>query len=381
MSVAQSSITAKTGTAPVVDIDALLAPISADKPAGESVQYSGVYDEIREARRSDDSLNQGEWKRETKVPYWDEVIEISVRTLGTKTKDLQIAAWLTEALVKMHGFAGLRDGLKVIQGFHEQFWEGLFPEQDEGDLEARANAISWLERQCATAVKQVPITGRSTGIECTFNDLEDANSFNVGPDVESSVAAERRKRAAEENKITSEEWMKAKESTPRAFYEIIFADINQSWETFAALDRLVDERFQRQTPGMGSLKNSLDQVRSAVEKIVKEKRELEPDPISEQPGPMVDPINADVSANGDGTGGSGARGVSGPIRTRQDAVNRLKEVAAFFRQTEPQSPVSYLVERAIKWSEMPLESWLASVIKDTSVLDKIKETLGVDSNE
>jgi type VI secretion system protein ImpA len=54
----------------------------------------------------------------------------------------------------------------------------------------------------------------------------------------------------------------------------------------------------------------------------------------------------------------------------------LAEVADFFRQTEPHSPVSYLVQRAVKWGNMPLESWLQEVVKDESVLSQIRETLG-----
>ena len=53
------------------------------------------------------------------------------------------------------------------------------------------------------------------------------------------------------------------------------------------------------------------------------------------------------------------------------------ENAEFFRQTEPHSPVSYLVQRAITWGQMPLETWLTEVIKDTAVLDGIRETLGI----
>jgi type VI secretion system protein ImpA len=137
----------------------------------------------------------------------------------------------------------------------------------------------------------------------------------------------------------------------------------------------MDERFGRQTPGMGLLKQSLDQVRSLIDKVVKEKRLLEPDP--------VDSETVAVSGNGTyaaGPSSDGTASPAGPIRTRQDAINRLKEVAAYFRQTEPHSPVSYLVERAVKWSQMPLESWLASVIKDSTVLDSLRETLGVDTN-
>jgi hypothetical protein len=37
----------------VINLDALLAPISEEKPSGEYMRYSGIYDEISEARRSD----------------------------------------------------------------------------------------------------------------------------------------------------------------------------------------------------------------------------------------------------------------------------------------------------------------------------------------
>jgi type VI secretion system protein ImpA len=369
--------TASTAASPqVIDIESLLAPIPGDKAAGESVQYSSLYDEIREARRSEDVLEQGDWKRETKVADWPQVIDLATSALLTQTKDLQICAWLTEAVVRYHGFPGLRDSLRVFHGLHELYWDGLFPEEDEGDLEARGNAISWMDRQAALAIKEIPLTGSSSGY--SFNDFEVANTFNVGPDVDPAAAEERRTRAAAEGKITTDDWAKAKQSTPRAFYENLIADLNQCWEAFGALDRIIDEKFARQTPGMGALKKALDGVRTAVEKIVKEKRVLEPDPtdFASEVTPVDGEITAATGSNGSGI--TGAPGVAGPLRSRADAVNRLMEVAAFFRQTEPHSPVSYLVERAARWAQMPLDSWLASVIKDPAVLDSLRETLGMD---
>ncbi len=92
--------------APLLDFDRLLAPVSDDRPSGESLQYSGLYDEIREARRADDVLEQGDWKRELKVADWDEAVALATDALLTKTKDLQVAAWLAEGLTMLHGFAG-----------------------------------------------------------------------------------------------------------------------------------------------------------------------------------------------------------------------------------------------------------------------------------
>src|SRR2546428_2347766 len=79
---------------PVMDVAALLAPIPGDNPAGENLQYSGIYDEIREARRADDNLTKGDWEHEPKVSEWPKVVELSTSALASQTKDLQIGSAL-----------------------------------------------------------------------------------------------------------------------------------------------------------------------------------------------------------------------------------------------------------------------------------------------
>src|SRR5712692_8212755 len=119
-------------------LEALLAPITGENPAGENLRYAGLHDEIREARRSEDATAQGQWQRETKVADWPLVAELAADALATKTKDLQVGAWLAEAWVSLNGFTGLRDGLQLMHGLHERFWDRLYPETDDGDLEGRA---------------------------------------------------------------------------------------------------------------------------------------------------------------------------------------------------------------------------------------------------
>jgi type VI secretion system protein ImpA len=119
------------------------------------------------------------------------------------------------------------------------------------------------------------------------------------------------------------------------------------------------------------LKTALENVRTLVEKVVKEKRISEPDPVAEGQE------EAATMTGESSESGAVMMTVSGPIRGRQDALRRLSEVAEFFQKTEPHSPVSYLVGRAVKWGNMPLEKWLEEVIKDSSVLAQIQETLGV----
>ena len=64
-------------------------------------------------------------------------------------------------------------------------------------------------------------------------------------------------------------------------------------------------------------------------------------------------------------------------QARAQAVAQLREVAAFFRRTEPHSPVAYLADKAAEWADMPLHEWLTTVVKDDASLAHIRELLGV----
>lgn len=373
---------------PVVDLDALLQPIPGDNPAGDSLRYSGIYDEIAAARRADDNLNQGEWQTEVKAADHQKVVDVAVNALTTLSKDLQIAAWLSEALIKIHGFAGLRDGLKLMSGLHSQYWDGedsaddegtrkgAFPIVEENDQEGRANAVSWLETQGAEAVKDVVIT---SGAGYSFNDWQDAKRFDFPANIE-SLDAESQERwndlkaqAEKENRTTSDKWRSAIAQTKRAFCEQTERTIRECWDAFAELDRVIEEKYDRnQMPGLSSLKKALEDVHAQTKKILEKKRLEEPDPADAETDWSASD-SADNSENGGAASGGG-----GPLNSRPAALKRLEEVAAFFTRTEPHSPVSYLVSRAVKWGNMPLDSWLEDVVKDESVLFQIRQTLGIE---
>jgi type VI secretion system protein ImpA len=353
---------------PVLDLTALLAPLAGENPAGENLQYAGIYDEIREARRADDTLTKGDWEHEAKVSEWPKVVDLATAALTSQTRDLQIASWLVEAIVQLHGFVGLRDGLKLMRGLHEQFWEKLYPEIDEGNLDGRANAMGAMDTRLEVPIKSVPLTKSGSEFDYSYLQWEDSTKFDIPENLDNldSETYERfaamKAEAEAGNKTTAETWRKAKDNTRRAFYEEVFALLNDCWTEFQALDKVMDEKYAQQTPGLGNLKRTLDSVRTLVEKLVKEKRILEPDPV----------LDGEAAADADGAGSAG-----GPLRGRAEALRQLAEVAQYFQRTEPHSPVAYLVQRAVKWGHMPLELWLAEVIKDGAVLGHVKETLGI----
>ena len=356
----------------LVFVEALLTPVPGENPAGEDLRYSGLHDEIREARRAEDNLPQGDWQHEPKTAQWPKVVELATGALANKSKDLQICAWLSEALVHLYGFVGLRDGLKLMRGLQERFWERLHPEMDGEDLDARANVLSSLDKVLEVPLKSLPLTKSGSGTDYSYIQWEESTKFDFPENLDSldAEAYERltqlKTQAEAEKRVTGEAWRKVKGASRRAFYEEIYVIVNECWQEFEALDRVMDEKFGRQTPGLGTLKKTLDDVRTLVEKLVKEKRVLEPDPVTDT-----------APSSGTGEVVQTTVTITGPVGSREEALKRLAEVAHYFQMTEPHSPVSYLIQRAIKWGQMPLELWLEDVIKDGSVLGQLRETLGL----
>ncbi len=363
---------------PVIDFDSLLTPISEENPAGESLQYSGIYDEIRESRRADEDIAQGDWQYELKVADFRKVVDLAVPALASQTKDLQICAWLAESLSRQSGFVGLRDGLRLARELQANFWETIYPEIDEGDMEGRANALEWLDKQCSLVARETPLTA---GEGVSFMGFEDSKIFDMPENIDDLDSDKRQKlqdlqsQAEAENRITGERWRKAKGQTRRQFYEELTLTLEECWAEYEQLDRTIEDNFERnQMPALLQLKKSLDAIRDLVKKLLQEKRQAEP--TEEELAAGVETTEETISENGETITVSGGAGTSGPIKSRQDALKRLSEVAEYFRKTEPHSPVSHLVSRSVKWGNMSLENLLQELVKDEGVLGQIRETLG-----
>ncbi|MCO6510968.1 MAG: type VI secretion system protein TssA [Aridibacter famidurans] len=357
----------------VVDLGAMLQPVSADNPSGEYLRYSGIYDEINEARRADDNLAQGEWQHELKLADYRKVIELAVPALKNETKDLQLAALLSEALVREHGFAGLRDSLRLLAGLQVNFWESLHPEVYEGDMEGRANALSLVDSEGGLAIQRAPITPDGY----TYLDFLDSKKYDFPDDINSlsTEDAEKAKQLEAEavrlNKVTGDKWEAEISKSRRAFYEELNVAIQECFEALGALNLTIEEKFDiNQAPSLRALKKVLDDIKIQTDKILELKRQEEPDEVE---------AGDDESAGG--AAGTGGASMSGAVSSRAEALKRLSELAAFFRKTEPHSPVSYLVTRAVKWGNMPLESWLKDVIKDEAILFNLRQTLGFNTGE
>jgi type VI secretion system protein ImpA len=365
---------------PTLDIAELLAPIPGENPAGQSVRYDGTHDAIREARRADDALEQGDWVYQVKVAAWPAVIEMATEALTTKSKDLQITVWLVEALVKQHGFAGLRDGLQLLQELQERFWPSLYPAVEDDDLEPRVAPLAWLNERLPPSIREVPLTQSIDGQNYSWWRWEESRAVdNEGRRDQEALAA-----ALAEGKITGEQFDKAVEATSPGFYKTLFEDLNQTWEEYERLDRVVEEKFGREAPSLLELKQALEGCRMLIREIAQKKGGLEPAPTPREPEPTPAAVaerEPEPSPAPQLRSQAAILVHQGAVplepQNRADALCRLAAVGDYFRKTEPHSPVAYLVQRAVRWGEMPLDEWLQDVIHDENVLGQLREMLGM----
>ncbi len=264
----------------MIDIDAILTPISEENPAGEDLRYTPVYDEIKEARRADDPLAQGDWKRELKTSDWDEVIKLSEEALKEKTKDLQIAAWMTEALTHTEGFDGCHSGFEVVNGLLQQFWESLYPEIEDDDLDFRAAPLEFLNNNLPLAIQKVPLTDPKGTSGYSWIKYQEGK--DVGYE-ETTRDPEARAELINEGKLEPEVFDAAVARSSKSFYMHISEKITACMEDFNSLDQLVDDQFGRDAPRLSEIGAALKNCQGLVADILKKKREQEPDEEEEAP--------------------------------------------------------------------------------------------------
>ena len=134
----------------MAESDALAAlgttPIPGAAPAGASARYEPEFEQLAAEIAKLESV---EGKTTLK---WPLVVQLSSSLLGTKSKDLLVASYMTLGLLRTKGFSGLHAGLSVCRDLLTTHWEGLFPEKNR--MRARGQALEWLSERVSAALTE-----------------------------------------------------------------------------------------------------------------------------------------------------------------------------------------------------------------------------------
>jgi len=342
----------------------LLNPIAGDNPSGQDVRYDNqllLYDKIKEARREDDNLAQGAWEYERKVADYALVRKLAQEALATRSKDLQLAAWLTEAALRTEGFPGLRQGLVLCHGLIDRFWDTLYPPIEDGDPELRAAPLDWMGSALEIPLKNTPL------VRAGYDWLKLKESRVVGYEDQAKTDKDKKARAKllAEGKLAPEAFDKAFVETPKAFYLQAEKDLDSCLVALKSLDDLCTAKFGDAAPSLGKLQIALEEVRHAVHTLLEKKRQTEPDPVEESPVAAA-AVEAGSTAAADGSvAHSGAPSImisvmnSSEPADRREVIASVAKAAAFLRKREPHSPAPYLMMRGLRWGELRAAAKLA----------------------
>jgi type VI secretion system protein ImpA len=335
---------------PVLDIDSFLAPVPGDDPAGSVVPHQVRHD-LEEGRREDnpddyapdDPMRPEEFRKAD----WPGLVRLAEETLRNTSKDLLVAARLTEALVQLHGFAGLRDGLRLLRQLVDVCWDRVRPPIEDGDLEVRAGPFYWLDdpdkgARFPTTVRRVPIVFGEAGQRLGWLDWKQSQA-GTGP-------------------VSRDDFDRANAATPAERSAEVADALREAREELAALVRSLSERMGPAAPGMTGVHKALDECYQLAQQIAQRKG---PAPGEEAPAEQA---------------AGGAPGPAAPARaavTRADAYRQLAQAADLLQQLEPHSPIPYLVRRAVELGALPFPQLMKALIRDANVLTELNRELGI----
>lgn len=301
-------------------IQALLTPIQADKPCGDSIRYSPEFDRLVAARQQDDeTLPTGVWQSTPRRADWDEVAKIATVLTKTLSKDLVIMCWLGEAWIQTRGLTALPDALALATLALERYPEELHPKIKDGDYDYRAAPLCWMAQHYAALVAEAPLF------------------------------------MAHGEKISLTQWQQGKLSDvpPPGAEESIVQALTASLEWLARLDGACQSWPADSAPSFNALEQKIKTSLQAQGNALPESSP----PVSQDAAPTV---------NSPGT-----------FAHREEAYLTIKQVADYLARTEPHSPVHYLLYRAYAWGHTPLPELLSELINSDESARRLWRQLGV----
>lgn len=362
----------------IIQLENLLQPISEDNPVGDDIREdpspTSAYYSIKDARnaaRAAERNNMFDGDSSEADSQWRKIVELAPDILQNNAKDLEVASWYTEALIRRHGFQGLRDGFKLIHGLIEQYWDNLYPLPDEDGVETRVASLTGLNGEGAEGVLIAPI--RSVLI----TEGSDPGPFSFWKyqqalEVEKVIDEEAKSDKAAKLGFSNEDVERAVSESSETFYVNIRDDVSEAIETFRKIGSMLDEYCGiNDAPPISNIINILEDCKGAINHIGKYK----------MPSDNEEDTATDEHGNASSASAETAAQSSGPVNSRAEAFKKLTEISEYFRKTEPHSPISYILKRAVKWGDMPLEDLMQELIPDSSARDFYGSLTGIKTED
>jgi type VI secretion system protein ImpA len=347
----------------LIDLDDLLRELSPEAPSGENLEYEATsnYGALERAAQGKPEQQFGDTVIPAEEPEWGTVQRLALELFGS-TRDLRVAALLTRALTRTAGWPGFRDGLLLIEGLINRFWETVHPQldpDDDNDPTFRVNTIASLNDAAATLDglrDAVLVEARGIG-RFSLRDLQIANGELPAP--------KNAETKPPEPQIIAAAFQEADLEQLRA----VSKAIDHSLETLAAIEAILLERVgPGASPDLSALAALIKTTQRTVAPFLTDR--LASSPAEGEPL-AIDGV--DPAMEPGGAAGAAAPAAPRAINSREDVVRAIDRICAYYAQQEPSSPIPILLQRAKRLVAKDFLTILQDLAPDgVSQLEQIK---------
>ncbi len=342
------------------DLDTLLTEISSDAPCGKDISYDADFLELERIAEGTAETQVGDHVQEAVEPDWKEVRQLSLDLLE-RSLDLRLIIYLSAAMLRLEGISGLSNGLALLRGLVEQYWEHLFPQldpEDDNDPLERMNIIGSLSPPATVMNDPMQFIPRLMALPLCKSD--DARLPHVSLRHMLIESGEILPSEAEAGGTPSLQLIDAAfEQTDSGTLKTIDQVIGDCLEHLNVLDQaLMDNVGVSAAPNFSRLDHVLKQMRSKTAMYLERRgyRSSDASLPNQTDTTSQSHLNEDGSilkgtsmdTENQSITGRGAKGhpLFGRITSNQDVLKALDMIIAYYTQSEPSSPVPLLIKRA-----------------------------------
>ncbi len=314
-----------------LDLGQFLEEISTESPCGDDLEYDSEFGEMERAAQGKPEQQIGDTLIPAQDADWPAVITRAV-SLFDRTKDLRVAVYLTRSLLHTKGLSGLRDGLSLIQGLLENYWESVHPQldpADNNDPTLRINTLSTLydPETVLHSIREAPLVNSSALGRFSLRDILITSG-------KLSLPASSDEKAVEISTINA-----AFMDAPLDDLQNTADAIRQSIECVSAIESQLMEKV-----GSGQMADF-----STLPKVLKEAQHIMTEHLTQR-GAGEAEASSEVVNEAPGTQGKGtqasAQSWPNAINSQEDVIRVLDLACEYFKRHEPSSPVPLLLQRA-----------------------------------
>ncbi|MGD9616833.1 MAG: type VI secretion system protein TssA [Alphaproteobacteria bacterium] len=357
------------------DLAVLLAPIPGDAPAGVDLRGDAspqsLYYRLRDARaeaRAAERALETEDPLSAPPPEWRTIRDLGIEAIAGHSKDLEIAAWLTEALLRSDGLVGFTSGVRLMTGLVEGFWDDLYPLPDEDGMATRVRPVAGLNGQSGEgllgpALRRVSLFLRPDGSPMPFWQYEQSENLAKSGDTEV------RQKRIEAGVLPFETVENEAHAAGAAHFVALRTEAKAAVDAWRGLSETLDARAGDEAPPTTRVRDLLQMIADAVDRFA--------------PGGGEAATIGAVAPSPDGASAPAAPAAVGGVEvtatltSREDALRSLAAIAEFFRRTEPLSPLSYTLQEAVRRARMTWPELLEEIVPDAGQRMQILLSLGI----